>query len=755
MPISLVSTSFLDQFGNTTPAYISNAGDNITARLIIESSIRVSSIGTSLLLDPSINTITWNGGDFLMEGFRPGDSVVFTLYTAGGTILQTWTTTATLVTQTVLDVNTVLAWYNITNGEFIVIEVPTKAGRGDLIANINHVSNINGGSEFSLIDGEATRVKFNNVNAIAVGGNSIGLNIGNQSGQYLGSGIITRQANIGNARRYQLEFTFLNSGIYDAAWFNSSDCLKLLFKLEWGREPSDLANINKLTIQDTANTGWFNEEFNDGTVTSSVIQGITELDYKTPSTHTVKIGNAVGTLGIGGSYIPQDETYFKNKVQSQSKYGMTRSTIGIGVGGDYASEFNLDGAGYSILINSITTVGTTKEINLTFQPNPEFFTFMEGRDEGDRLLYLWIKSGNVNHLVYSAQLEYTPPPGDPLQLETEITYNDHSQNVDNGSITDHTTIKFNTEDDLAFYGTFLLDKNKEYSSFIAKIEAFNSTSNVDFTLLQATFDFSGVPYSSDGRYLLGEVIAVNTTLPLTSLKREARLKLEPSLDTPTQYGVSIYFPFILRWEYWLEQLNASTDFWPNQNKNWFQYDNTVPWEVRLELELKTPTLSHLYNKGLTILDYDSEVNLTNDISLRIESTNQVVGIVVENELMRVTATHEITNGKVWNPADIWGMITVEPFEGAPRWLVSTVVPTDGNVLNPLSPILGTLVSISFPSPNIAKMECFFDPGKINITNGVKFTSKIKGCPTEATLNKTTSPDDMQKTTTFGDNKTLA
>lgn len=755
MPISLVSTSFLDQFGNTTPSYKSNAGDLIYATLTVESSIRVSSIGNSLQLDPSIGTITWNGGDWMQEGFRVGDTVVVSVYNSSGSVLFSQSKTAMLVTTNTLDLDSTPPWFNIIDGEFVVIEVLTKAGRGDLIVSTNHVSNINGGSEFSLIDGEASRVKFNNVNALNIGVGATGSLIGNQSGQYIQFASITRLANNGNARRFSIEIRLSNSGIYDQSWFASSDCLKLLFKLEWGREPGDLSNLFKGTFVNDADSGWFNESFNSGTVTSSVITGISELDYKNSTTHTVKIGNAVGGLGIGASYIPLDETYYKNKVEPQQKFGMLRSTIGIGAGGGYSSEQNPSGAGYAIQINSITTVGSDKEINLTFQPSTAFFDFMEDRDEGDRLFYIWVKCGSVNHLVYSSQLEYTPPPGDPLTLESEIAFTDHSQNVDNGSVTDHLSTKFNTEDDLGFYGTFLLDKNKQYSNFVARIEAFNGVTSDDFTLLQATFDFSGVPISSDGRYLLGEVIAVNTALPLTSLKREAKLKLEPSLDTSTKYGVSIYFPFLLRWEYWLNELNASVDFWPNQNKNWFQYDNTVPWEVRLELALNTTTVSHLYNKSLTILNYDSEVNLSNDISLKVESTNQVVGIVVENEIMRVTATHTILNGKVWNPSDIWGMITVEPFESAPRWIVSTAIPTDGNVLNPLSPISGSLVSISFPSPEIAKMECFFDPSKINLTNGVKFTSKIKGCPTDATLNKTTSPDDIQKTTTFGDNKTLA
>lgn len=754
MPVNLVSTTYTDYWGNTDPAYKSNAGDQITATLIIESSIRVSTVGNSLLLDPSINTITWNGGDFLAEGFRVGDPIVFTLYSSGGSVIQTWTTTATLVTTLVLDVNSVPYWYDPTAGEIIVIEVPTQAGRGDLQVLFNHVSNINGGAEFSLIDGEVTRGIFYDVNNIAVSGTQTATLTGNKSGQYLESMNITRLANVGNARRYEIEATFLNSGIYDAAWFNSSDCLKTLFKIEWGREPGDLSNLIKATFQNTANTGFFNEGHNIDTIDSTLIQGINEIDYFNPTSHTIKIDGPITEIGIGASYIPLDDAYYKNKLLSQTALGMVIYTQDLG-DGPFNSALNGSGAGYQITIDSVSTVGTITEIDLTFTPNPDLFTFMESRDVGDRLFYLWVKCGNVNHLAYADQLQYTPPPGDPLLIIDAREYYDHAQNVNNDTISANVTDVFNIEDDCGFFGKFFLEKNKVYDRFSAKIEAFNSSTLNDFTLLEVSFDFSGVPVSGDGRYLLNESVTVVTTLPNTSVKREALLILEPSLDTVTEYGVSIYFPFLLRWEYWLNQSNASTDFWPNQNKNWLQYDNTGTWEVRLELNLEENSLSHLYSAPITIRDYDSEPDLLNTIELIIDSTSQIVPIVVENELMRVTAYHEILNGLVWDPSNIWGMITVEPKESGPRWILSTTVNTDFNVLNPLSPLSGSVINITYPAPNIAKLECYFDPGKINLTNGVKFTSKIKGCPTDGIINKTTSPDNIQKTTTFGDNKTLA
>ena len=69
---------------------------------------------------------------------------------------------------------------------------------------------------------------------------------------------------------------------------------------------------------------------------------------------------------------------------------------------------------------------------------------------------------------------------------------------------------------------------------------------------------------------------------------------------------------------------------------------------------------------------------------------------------------------------------------------------------------GSLINISYPTVNVAVMECFFDSTRINLENGVKFTTKIKGCNDSpvVVIEKTTTFGDT-KTTTDGDIKTIA
>ena len=138
-------------------------------------------------------------------------------------------------------------------------------------------------------------------------------------------------------------------------------------------------------------------------------------------------------------------------------------------------------------------------------------------------------------------------------------------------------------------------------------------------------------------------------------------------------------------------------------------------------------LNFQFTNDLIIKDYDSDANIFQEIELYIESTAQNVQVIVDGELHRIIATHTNLDASAWDVSNIWGMITIEPTESSPRWICSTIIDIDGNTLNPLSPITGLTATLTFPTPDVAQIECFFDPGKINLTNGVKFTTKIKGC----------------------------
>lgn len=754
MPVLIQNVEFYDNFGNgPLPSYKNNAGDRFNMVVTIWSSIRISSLANSLILDPSLNTITSSSLSWIDEGFRLGDTALCTIYSGGGSPIFTWNANVNYVDAQVIDLSSIPQWPDAGAGEFISIQVPSQCGRGDLEVLLNHVKNSVPGSEFSLIDGEVSRINYTDTNSIAIAGFQLGTITGNQSGQYLISSMLTRLPNpASNEVAFRLSLDFSNSGVYDQTWFNTSECLKTYLKLKWSREPLETSNLYTKVLNDTANTGWFGQGYNTFSIDSVLAQGIQEIDYCAPSSHTIIVEGPIVDVGIGASYIPLDETYYKNQLLSQKDLGLflPSSSIGIPL---LISGQNALGAGWTITIDNVSVVGIQTTIDLTFTPNGAMNSFMSNREDGDRLFYVWVKCGNVNLLAFADQLTCSPPVGAPLVIEGETAYFDHSENITE-LITTPDKIEFNTEDDAGYFGYFMLDKFAVIDSFTAKIEAFNTSTQDDFTLLQISFSFGSVLISNDGRYLLNQTMVVNPNLPTTSLKREAKLYLLPIYDTTLQYAVGIYFPFIFNWQYWLAQTNANVDFYPNQNRNWYQYDSLADWSVQMKLSLIESGLSHDFTKNIVIKDYDSDKNIFQTIELFIDSTNQNVGIVTIGQLMRVVATHKLTDG-VWDQATVWGMITVEPKESIPRRILSTVIPFDNDLTNPLTPLSGLLMPITFPSPNVARMECYFNPDLINLDNGCKFTTKIKSCWAKEIIGQKVTTWDEPKFTNNNETKIIA
>jgi hypothetical protein len=431
---------------------------------------------------------------------------------------------------------------------------------------------------------------------------------------------------------------------------------------------------------------------------------------------------------FGAAYIPTDETYYKNKPYSQSEITMIAPTQGSPTYPfAFTSSFpNPNGGEFTITISNPVIAGTLVTFDYTFTPNLAFSTFIEGREVGDRLFRFWIKAGKINWLLFDGQLTRQEIVGEPLEMVLS-DFTDHSENI-----TDITESELgftgNIEDDLAFIGKFLIPLNSTVDSVTANVEAVNTITGDSFLLQSAFFNFAGVPIFS-GAYPINVTQETFTILQNTNVKRFANLNRDTSIDIAGKYGLKIHFPVIFRWEYWLAQSNAAADFYPNeQTKNWFNYDDLANWSIRVSVEAVIDSLTSKYEEFVKIKNYDSDADINKDIFLVRDIDNTQVNVIIEGEIMRVVATHElIPNNEQWLTPSVWGTITCEPVENAPRFDCSSVVPFDNNPLNPLTPLTGSFCELTFPTPKVARLECYFNSDKINLANGVKFTSKIKGC----------------------------
>jgi hypothetical protein len=513
--------------------------------------------------------------------------------------------------------------------------------------------------------------------------------------------------------------------------------LKSWVRFSWqsllGEPYSNTQNL----VNDDANTGWFDEAFNLDVLDASLVQGITDIYFNQPTTGQFIVDSTSTNYAIGSAYIPGDDAYFKNNYNNQSELAMLIPTQTFVLGSPIASYANPTGADYTLQIDNVSIVGTQYTFDFTFTPGTNFEAFINAQADADRLFYIWLRIGNVNLLVYSDQLREVVPVGGPLTLVSSEYY-DHSQNTTTALGNLNLGYEANVEDDLAFVGAFQLPYGVDCSNFYASIEAFNSVTNETFTLQQSAFAINSVPMVA-GKYILNLSTPIFTDFQTTSQKINGLLELDSTFDSIGVYGVKIYFPFLYNWRYWLAQLNADADFYPNdQTQNWVPYGNTGNWNLRVKLELIKSGLSFVYTDDIIIKDYDSDPNIFQEIELIRESTGQIVNAVIIGEVMRIRAKHTNLDLSFWDNPNVWTQITIEPTEGAPRYWCSSIVPFDGNTLNPLSPETGVLMPINYPQPYIAVSECLFDTSKLNLSNGVKISAKIKGCTFSSTKGKMTN-----------------
>lgn len=749
MPLTIIDKSFSDLNNELFGFYTCNAGDPIKIQFKILERIFVITGSTNIVqVDLFNDTLTWLNGNWLLEGFIVGDNPLVRKFSQTGT--QIGADTGQIISISGANFNvmqlsagslTSNSIVNVANLEYLVISQPpfNTPRAKEIIITTNHSLNSSGGSQYSLIDGETTAFKFdfsavsnypNFPNGTIVNGLQIGAN---KSGQFNTNCKITfsneTPTNAGfegiAGYIYFLEINVINSGAYDSAWFNFTDCLKQNIRIESARAVGQPFNRNLFVINDQANTGWFNEPFNIGLPQSTLTSGCSGFSFDAVSSSSciinMPIPISLNKVGVGACFIPLNDTYYKNKPENQSKLTMflpTTSQVFLGAG-VMSYEYSL-GAGY-ILSGTGSIVGNNLTMNINISPNPAFTSFMDAQDDGDRLFYVWVKVGNVNHLVFADQLISNPPPPDPLTLEQHIIF-DHSENVTTSSITE-SGYNANVEDDLAFTGVMLFDLGQIYDSISAKIVSLDSSNNQEFTLENCLFNLSSIP-------LVNNILAINNltqpiiqSLPTTSEKRNAILSRDSAYDSGNQYGVRIYFPFLYRWEYWLPQNNASNDFLPNKNKDWVQYGTTGNWSLNVKIDLKKNGISNVFYDKISIMDYDSSTNIQE--TFKLEYSGSPVTSVISGAMHLLTITCEKLDGANFLP-NTWIEVSVEPFESATRWICSSVVPTDNNSNNPLSDFgYNPLLQLTFVTPSVIGVKLNFDASLIDTTNGVKFTCKVK------------------------------
>jgi len=754
MPIIIENNNYSNAFGYSGATYTSNSGDKTTLELTFAELIRVTTLSNPFSFDPILNVLTSPSISWVAEGFRVGDIVKITRYDNVGAVITTHEANVTSITASALNVDSWATnlFYDISANDIMeIVPLVTSGGavrrRDDLLIEFNHALNDQQGSSTSLIDGEKTQIFFSGLSSLV--GTQSGILVGNQSGQFLIDAEIEYIGlNSDNFHQYTLTFEFVNSGLYNPDWFALGDCLKVFIRGLWSSLSGEVFNRAEFTLDEQANTGFIGEANNISVPTGGgVVTGITDLKFNEVNNIVFEVdlnGTDINDLAIGGAYLSIDDSYYKNKPTSQTNLTYLLPTTIISAPNTYTSEINLGGQ-WEITINSITPSGGNAIIDADIEFNGTLQTFLDARLD-DRLFYFWVKIGNTNHFLYNGQVNKSLEVGGALVMISDFGFIDHSQNVTSAS-GDLTGFTADIEDDVAYYGTFNLEKNKtSYENINLRVEAYNTITEDSFILQQTNFSFNSVIYqNSTGKFLLNLSAPINNDLLNTSEKKNALVQLTGVEDVST-YEVSIYYPFILNWRYWLTLSGVNSDFAPNYNQDWFPYANTSNWVVRFTVDLIDDGLTFTHSNEIGINGYDANFDINSSLVLKKQSDNSVVGYIPEGELLYIESTHEKTSGN-WDFQKVWGQITVEPKDGAPRWMLSTIIDYDNNINNPLAPISGLNVSFDIISANILNFSCKFDASKLDTSNGVKITAKVKeGNEDIVIINKITNNNEDKVTT---------
>lgn len=766
--LQTVSPRSEDSFGVLFPSsstYQANAGDFTTITFNVSENIffisNVIDIVTCSNLQFSQNKLEFPNYRVL-NGFEVGQVVELKSVQDNGT--------TTIFTRTIIsiDYSTNIVEFDGLFGSFInfqyfdernVLQIKTDETREDLYFNLNltksntsdfinfcfsNIQNTYVGATSSYrasnVDGNILRFYGAGTGSIAIGTNINLVQQGFLSGGFSTFVNIERLANINSyTREFKITIETTQIGCLLPFMFENNGFIKLYTDFEWYTS-NDTENPTVYAFNfANCKTGDFNEPFRNLGLTinaefiSEVGVGHTPYYDDLDNTYTITFDSTSPNINFGAMYVPNDETYFKNKYFNQSQLCMYINPDQQLALGTFTSEINPSGAGWEIEINSFSYVGNIHTVNYTIRKsNSQFETFIEGRELDDRNFIVWWQVGNLN--LKTGNFAMTKSPKQVIDLntydflpsvfrldKTTITY--PAELLSDGAIV-------NLEDNIQLLKRLLLPKSMLYLSLKLEVivaEIGNLSNN--FVLENAFFDLSNVPTMLIG----GLDITYNALQPITENMPTTAVNFRNIIvtrkgisDTLNEFGLTIQYPLIINWRYWLAQPNAFLIFEDDKTKNWLPYDNgTYQIFVKTTFETDSNFLVHhapikkIYDYNEIHTDGVEIWNGTQELKYFINSSNMEVPCFINNEIIRVQMI--VNNTDVSTLSTIWGQFTIEKKESQPRYLCSTNYNLDNNVNSPFLAISGeTRIKVTLINPLQSKFEILVDTNKVTELSKLTF-----------------------------------
>jgi hypothetical protein len=589
--------------------------------------------------------------------------------------------------------------------------------------------------------------------------------LANRSGGYIKDVEITNTYSEGSPtfwRRYRIDFKFWQWGVIkdgyttdNPPYYDTSDCLAPCSRWkifpQYGN-PNGVLQITNETLQ--ANTGGFDENLNGGLSAYTWLDTnffdylgntISAVDYSNECTFVATIdapnqANPQSTYRIGMVWRPIDGSQYQNIVATDLGENLMVLSPEIDFIADgttdptvYQGETHPSGARWDFTDLKFELTGPNElTVSGKIIPNAQAFTLFSGIPDGGRKTTIWVSIGNYNNdgttLSERVSLKiFDTDNYDAPTLGVQIPNVIDQFLIDHG-FNDITTPlpQTTTEDDVLFRSHFRLIDGLNYEGVRARIYAYNTVNEEEFTLEDIFFSFAGV-VNIAGQFQPNFLTNRGFNLPPTSDRNQISLVREPSLDIVGQYALKLEYGWLNDWRYWLEQSNVNNDFfditeqYDGKNKNWQRFSNFGDWIVRLSYYTRLAGVDDFNHQEVGIRPYEDDPDLTTDWAILVISSGATPTNLVNDELHEVTATLTWATGAYTNP---WAEVTIEDFEGGNRWVISSVLDQGGIASNPLQPISGqTLLDMTFPAPNIAVLKCLVDTSII-ASNKVCMSARI-------------------------------
>lgn len=573
------------------------------------------------------------------------------------------------------------------------------------------------------------------------------------------------------------------SQVFDAS--SLTDNFRITGYPEWNNPNSIMKNDLKATKR-LGNTGWFNENFNGlenefsvqdvqyfDVVTGAIIDKLSygsETRVKAKILGVQNLADGLSKFGLGFIWLPEDEDLYKNKETAFHKNTLVSTC------GEYGSGvFPLSNIINFTTYNGFTydnnimmkvrnvrfmNVGGVVEYEAILSPTTGFKNLMNSLSEAERNYALWVScadrqlvtnfSNRVSLLLDYNKMEiFIPPVGEwsPMDINFYEHPQDGTENLSGGCSVNDMIV----EDDILAKIDFNVDITKEIPNAIEfAIEMENQTTGQKYELQSYKVDLSAFPTDGLGVPQWNYDAVRGFKLQSGNNKNWVKVKRNSTTDVGNSKGYVAFYGFKIRWEDWIARTGVPSAFFDaiqannGFNNDWFQYLNKLGWKmnftVYLESTLDGNPVKYVNSKELMFRDYNSNLIINKTWNFFRESdgalinagvdpvTGHPLGVLLNNEQVRVQTIFERITGTWSSIADVYGLQCLEVDQGAGQMQFRQLSSIWGSEPdNPLIPLTGeTLCNVTLLSPTEISVSCLVEPSLLQDATRFKHSARI-GC----------------------------